>query len=419
MALAAAQKQAAPKGAKPKTEKAYVFTWEGMDRRGQKVKGETRAPSMTMVRAELRRQGVNATKVKKKAQPLFGGKRKITSGDIAVFSRQLATMMSAGVPLVQAFEIVGRGHDNAAMQDLILSVKQDIESGTGMAEALAKHPLHFDDLFCSLVAAGEQAGVLDVLLDKVATYKEKTESIKGKIKKALFYPAAVIIVAVIVTVVILMFVIPQFKELFSNFGADLPAFTLIVIGLSDMMREWWWAIFLGAGAGIYFIVNLHKRSRKFREVVDRVSLKIPIIGSVLDKASLARFARTLSTMFAAGVPLVEALESVAGATGNIVYEEAVMKMREEVATGQSLQLSMRQRNLFPHMVIQMTSIGEESGALDDMLSKVADFYEEQVDNMVDSLSSLLEPLIMVVVGGLVGGLVVAMYLPIFKLAAVV
>lgn len=419
MALAAAQKQAAQKAAKPKVEKAYLFTWEGMDRRGQKVKGETRAPSVTMVRADLRRQGVNATKVKKKAEPFMAGKRKITSGDIAVFSRQLATMMAAGVPLVQSFEIVGRGHDNAAMQDLIIGIKQDIESGTAMAEALAKQPLYFDDLFCNLVAAGEQAGVLDVLLDKIATYKEKTESIKGKIKKALFYPAAVIVVAVVVTVVILMFVIPQFKELFSSFGADLPAFTQLVINMSDILQEWWWAAALGIGGFVYGFGYTYKRSRKLRELIDRISLKVPVIGGILDKAALARFARTLSTMFAAGVPLVEALESVAGSTGNIVYEQAVLKMREEVATGQSLQLSMRQRNLFPHMVIQMTAIGEESGALDDMLSKVADFYEEYVDNAVDSLSSLLEPLIMVVIGGLVGSLVVAMYLPIFKLASVV
>jgi len=422
MALAAVKKPVARPVSKPapKAEKAYVFAWEGMDRRGNRVKGETRSSSPTMVRAELRRQGVNPTKVKKKAQPLLGrGKRKITSADIAIFSRQLSTMMAAGVPLVQSFDIVGRGHENPAMQDLILSIKQDIESGTAMAQALSKHPFYFDDLFCNLVAAGEQAGVLDILLDKIATYKEKTESIKGKIKKALFYPTAVIIVAIIVTVVILMFVIPQFKELFSSFGADLPAFTLLVIGASDVMREWWWAVLLCAGAAVWSIGNLFKRSRKFRDTIDRLSLKIPVIGSILNKAALARFARTLSTMFAAGVPLVEALESVSGATGNVVYQDAVLKMREEVATGQALQLSMRQRNLFPHMVIQMTAIGEESGALDEMLAKVADFYEEQVDNAVDGLSSLLEPLIMVVIGGLVGSLVVAMYLPIFKLAAVV
>ncbi|MBK1721125.1 type II secretion system F family protein [Thiocystis violacea] len=420
MALAAANKLKAKPKAKPATEQARVFAWEGMDRRGARVKGESRAQSINAVRADLRRQGVNPTKVKAKPKPLLGtGKKKITGQDLSIFTRQLATMMTAGVPLVQAFDIVGRGHDNPSMQDMILSIKQDIEGGTGVAPALAKYPLYFDDLVCSLVAAGEQAGVLDVLLDKIATYKEKTESIKGKIKKALFYPAAVIVVAIVVTVVILLFVIPQFKELFTSFGADLPAFTLMVIGLSDIVREWWWAMLLGFAGLVYGIRYVFKRSRKFREVVDRASLKIPVIGGILNKAALARFARTLSTMFAAGVPLVEALQSVSGATGNIVYQDAVLKMREEVATGQSLQLAMRQRDIFPHMVIQMTAIGEESGALDDMLGKVADFYEEQVDNAVDSLSSLLEPMIMVVIGGLVGSLVVAMYLPIFKLAAVV
>jgi len=404
---------------KPQTEKADVFTWEGRDRRGAKVTGETRAPSMTMVRADLRRQGVSPTKVKKKPQPLFGGKKKITSTDLAMFSRQLATMMSAGVPLVQAFDIVGRGHENPSMQEMLLAIKKDIESGTSMALALRKYPLYFDDLVCNLVAAGEQAGVLDVLLDKIATYKEKTESIKGKIKKAMFYPLAVIAVAVIVSAVLLIFVIPQFKDLFSSFGADLPAFTLMVIGLSDMLQQWWWAVIIGLGTLSYSLAYVFKRSRRFREAVDRAVIKIPVIGPILHKAALARFARTLSTMFAAGVPLVEALDSVSGATGNILYRNAVLKMREEVATGQSLQLSMRQQELFPHMVIQMTAIGEESGSLDDMLAKVADFYEEQVDNAVDSLSSLLEPMIMVVIGGLVGSLIIAMYLPIFKLAAVV
>ena len=419
MALTAAQRpKAAPKpSAQP--EKSHVFAWEGVDRKGNRVKGETRATNLTVVRADLRRQGVNPTKVRKKAGVLFSGKKAIKSHDIAVFSRQLATMMAAGVPLVQAFDIVGRGHDNPSMQDLILSIKADIESGTAMAKALAKHPLYFDDLFCNLVAAGEQAGVLDILLDKIATYKEKTESIKGKVKKAMFYPASVIVVAVVVTVVIMLFVIPQFKALFSSFGADLPAFTLLVIAISDFMRDYWWAIALALGGCVYFIKNLFQRSAGFRRLIDRVVLKIPVIGNILNKAALARFARTLATMFAAGVPLVEALESVAGATGNTVYAEAVTRMREQVATGQALQLSMRQQNLFPHMVIQMTAIGEESGALDEMLGKVADFYEEEVDNAVDSLSSLLEPLIMVVIGGLVGSLVIAMYLPIFKLGAVV
>ena len=418
MAVTATRK---PKAAqKPKPEKASVFAWQGMDRGGKKVSGETRASNLTKVRAELRRQGVLPTKVRKKAQPLFsGGKKKIRPTDIAVFSRQLSTMMAAGVPLVQSFDIVGRGHDNPSMQDLILTIKAEIESGTAMAPALSQHPLQFDDLYCSLVAAGEQAGVLDIMLDKIATYKEKTESIKGKIKKAMFYPLAVIAVAIIVTVVILLFVIPQFKALFSSFGADLPAFTLLIIGLSDFMQQYWWVIGLGFSGAIWSIGNLYKRSIKFRHLIDITVLKIPVIGVIIKKATLARFARTLSTLFAAGVPLVESLESVAGATGNIVYQDAVMKMREDVATGQSLQLAMRQRNLFPHMVVQMTAIGEESGALDDMLGKVADFYEEEVDNAVDSLSSLLEPMIMVVIGGLVGSLIIAMYLPIFKLAAVV
>jgi type IV pilus assembly protein PilC len=412
MAVAAARK--------PKPEKAAVFAWEGVDRRGNRVKGDLRASSVAMVRADLRRQGVNPLKVRKKARPLLGGgKKRITSADITVFSRQLATMMTAGVPLVQSFDIVGRGHNNPSMQDLLLDIKNDIESGTAMAEALGKHPDYFDDLVCNLVAAGEQAGVLDVLLDKIATYKEKTESIKGKIKKAMFYPASVIAVAVGVTVIIMLFVIPQFKELFSSFGADLPAFTLLVISISDFMRDYWWGLFLAFGAAVFGIGKLYQKSRKFRELLDRMVLKLPIIGPIMHKAAVARFARTLATMFAAGVPLVEALDSVAGATGNIVYSQAVRKMREDVATGQSLQLTMRQRNLFPHMVIQMTAIGEESGALDEMLAKVADFFEEEVDNAVDALSSLLEPLIMVVIGGLVGGLVVAMYLPIFKLAAVV
>lgn len=412
MALSAAQK--------PKAAKAFIYAWEGVDRRGARVKGETRASSIALARADLRRQGVNALKLKKKARPLFGGgRKKIRSADIAIFSRQLATMMAAGVPLVQAFDIIGRGHDNPSMQDLVLSIKADIESGTSLTDALRKHPLYFDYLFCNLVAAGEQAGVLDVLLDKIAIYKEKTESIKGKVKKALFYPGAVIAVAIIVTTVILLFVIPQFKALFASFGADLPAFTLLVIAISDFMRTYWWGIGIVLIAATFLIGNFWKRSPRFREVVDRMTLKVPLIGRILHKASIARFARTLSTMFAAGVPLVEALESVAGATGNVVYSDAVMQMREEVATGQALQLSMRQRNLFPHMVVQMTAIGEESGALDEMLGKVADFYEEEVDNAVDSLSSLLEPLIMVVIGTLVGGLVVAMYLPIFKLAAVV
>jgi len=401
--------------AAPKADKADIFTWEGADRKGKRIKGETRAPNVAMVRADLRRQGINPLKVKKKSA-LFGKrKKKIRAGDIAVFSRQLATMMASGVPLVQSFDIVGRGHDNPAMQDLILSIKADIESGTALAEALKKHPLYFDDLFCNLVQAGEAAGVLEELLHKIATYKEKTESLKGKIKKALFYPAAVIIVAFLVTAIIMIFVIPQFKALFSSFGSDLPAFTQVVVAMSEWMQEWWWALVIGLiGSGFLFI-NTWKRSRKFRQTLDKILLKTPIIGNIVNKASIARFARTLATMFAAGVPLVEALESVAGATGNIIYSDAVLRMREDVATGQSLQLAMKQQNLFPHMVIQMVAIGEEAGSIDSMLSKVADFYEEEVDNAVDALSSLLEPLIMVILGTLIGGLVIAMYLPIFQM----
>ena len=416
MALVPAKKTESP--AKPEGDKNLLFAWEGMDRSGKRVKGETPAADEATVRAELRRQGITPTKVRKKTQ-LSRGRKKIVSKDISVFSRQLATMMSAGVPLVQAFDIVGRGHDNPAMSDLILSIKNDIQSGTALTLALAKHPLQFDELFCNLVQAGEQAGVLDTMLDKIATYKEKTESIKGKIKKALFYPVAVIIVAIVVTAVIMIFVIPQFKELFTSFGADLPAFTLLVMSISDFMVEWWWGIGLVLGAAGYSLGQSYKRSAKLREGVDRTMLRFPIIGPILHKAAVARFARTLATMFAAGVPLVEALNSVAGATGSVVYSDAVLGIRDHVATGQSLQLSMRQTNLFPHLVIQMTAIGEEAGSLDAMLSKVADFYEEEVDNAVDSLSSLLEPMIMVIIGGLVGSLVVAMYLPIFKMAATV
>ncbi len=417
-ATAAAVKKKTSKA--PKTEKAHVFAWEGIDRKGNRITGEVRTSNIATARAELRRQGVNPLKIRIKRASLFGNrKKKITTEDIAVFSRQLATMMSSGVPLVQAFDIVGRGHENPAMQDLILSIKGDIEGGTGLAEALKKHPLYFDDLFCNLVHAGEQAGILEDLLHKIATYKEKTESIKKKIKKALFYPTAVIIVAVVVVAIIMIFVIPQFESLFSGFGADLPAFTKMVVAMSKVVQAWWWAMLLGVIGTVFIIKNAMQRSRKLRQFLDKMLLKTPIIGPIMHKASIARFARTLSTMFAAGVPLVEALESVAGATGNVIYGDAVLRMREDVATGQSLQLSMKQQNLFPHMVIQMVAIGEESGSVDSMLAKVADFYEEEVDNAVDALSSLLEPLIMVVLGTLVGGLVIAMYLPIFKLGSVV
>mgnify|MGYP001820508084 FL=1 len=412
--------KAATAAAAPKPEKALVFTWEGTDRKGNRIKGESRAASIALARADMRRQGITPIKVRKKSSSIFTNrKQKITSKDIAIFSRQLSTMMSAGVPMVQAFDIVGRGHNNPSMQELVLSIKADVEGGTSLTASLRKHPMYFDDLFCNLVEAGEQAGVLETLLDKIATYKEKTESLKGKIKKALFYPTAVIVVAILITAIIMIFVIPQFKELFSSFGADLPAFTRFVITLSDFVAAWWWAILAGVVALVVAASNVWKRSPKFRETLDRLLLKVPVIGAIMHKAALARFCRTTATMFAAGVPLVEALQSVAGATGSTVYEQAVLKMRDDVATGQSLQLAMRQQGLFPHMVIQMVTIGEESGALDDMLAKVADFYEEVVDNAVDALSSLLEPMIMVILGTVIGGLVVALYLPIFQLGSVV
>ncbi|MGI9237119.1 MAG: type II secretion system F family protein [Woeseiaceae bacterium] len=395
------------------------FLWEGTDRNGKKVKGKSLANNEASVRADLRRQGVVPTRIRKQRQALFSGGGRIETADIAIFSRQLATMLAAGIPLVQAFEIVGNGHENAAMQKLILGIKADVEGGSALAEALAKQPLYFDDLFVNLVEAGEQAGALETLLDKIATYKEKTEAIKKKIKKALTYPAAVLAVAFIVTTILLIFVIPSFEDLFQGFGADLPGFTRMVIDLSAFVRAkgFYIVVVIGAALGAFFYFK--KRSRPFRHFLDRLMLKTPIIGPIMQKASIARYARTLSTMFAAGVPLVEALESVAGATGNIVYEVGVLEMRDEVATGQRLQQAMENTDLFPNMVIQMIAVGEESGSLDQMSAKVADFYEEDVDNAVDNLSSLLEPMIMAILGVLVGGLVVAMYLPIFKLGAVV
>ncbi|MDD5033597.1 MAG: type II secretion system F family protein [Methylococcaceae bacterium] len=401
-------------------EELPVFVWEGTDKSGARIKGEVSARSETLARADMRRQGIKVVKIKKKSQPLFGKrKRKIIPKDIAVFSRQLATMLSAGVPLVQAFDIVGRGHENPSMQELLLTIKADIEGGSPLAESLAKHPVYFDELYCNLVHSGEQAGVLESLLHKIADYKEKTESMKAKIKKAMTYPTAVLVIAVIVTAILLIFVVPQFEELFKGFGADLPAFTQMVVGMSRWMQEYWWLLIAVLVAlGVTF-TKLKQRSKAFNHGLDRLVLRIPVVGEILRKGAIARFARTLSTMSSAGVPLVEALLSVAGATGNIIYGEAILKMRDEVATGHQLQLSMRQSNLFPNMVIQMVAIGEESGSLDSMLAKVADFYEEEVDNAVDSLSSLLEPMIMAVLGIIVGGLVIAMYLPIFKLGSVV
>ena len=395
------------------------FLWEGTDRKGQKVKGKSMAADEAAVRADLRRQGVVPLRIKKQRKSMFGGGGTITPGDIAIFSRQLSTMLGAGIPLVQSFEIVGSGHENAAMQKLIMAIKADVEGGNSLANSLAKHPLYFDDLFVNLVDAGEQAGALESLLDKVATYKEKTEALKKKIKKALTYPAAVLVVAFVVTAILLIFVIPAFEDLFKGFGADLPTFTRMVIDLSVFVRTQGVIIAILISGLISTFFYFQKRSRKMRHFLDRLILKVPVIGPIMQKAAIARYARTLSTMFSAGVPLVEALESVAGATGNIVYEVGVLAMRDEVSTGQRLQIAMDNTDLFPNMVIQMIAVGEESGSLDAMSAKVADFYEDDVDNAVDNLSSLLEPLIMSILGVLVGGLVVAMYLPIFKMGSVI
>lgn len=402
-----------------KKPKFDAFTWEGVDKQGKKVKGIMEAASVAYVNATLRRQGVNPVKVAKQRKGAFKFKKKIKTKDIAVFTRQLATMLTAGIPIAQSFDIVGKGHENPAMQEIILSIKQDIESGTALAPALGKYPLYFDDLYCSLVQAGEQAGILDGILDKVATYKEKIEYIKGKIKSALFYPTAVIVVAFIITAILLVFVIPQFESLFAGFGADLPALTKMVIGLSRAFQDWWWAIIGSIVGAVVFTGYSYRRSKKMQHTLDRALLKAPIIGEIVKKATIARFARTLATMFAAGVPLVEALESVAGASGNRVYYEGTQAIKSDVSTGMQLQASMNATGLFPNMVIQMVAIGEESGELDKMLSKVADFYEQEVDDAVASMSSLLEPIIMAFLGVVIGGLVIAMYLPIFKLASAI
>lgn len=399
-----------------------TYLWDGTDKRGNRTKGEMSGNSPTLIKAQLRRQGINPLKVKKKAKPLFGGatkKKKITPKDIAIFSRQMATMMSSGVPLVQAFEIVGRGHENPSMQTMLLDIKNNIEGGNSFADSLAMFPDHFDGLYCNLVNAGEQAGILETMLNKVALYKEKIEAIKGKIKKAMFYPAAVIIAAFIVTAILLTFVVPQFATLFEGFGADLPAMTLMVVAMSDFMVESWYIVIGVIVAAVMVFTKTKKKSKAFRDFLDKSILKAPIFGALLHKAAIARFARTLSTMFAAGVPLVEAMTTVSGAAGNVVYENAILRMRDEISTGISLQQAMRQAQIFPNMVVQLVAIGEEAGSIDSMLAKVADFYEEEVDNAVDALSSLMEPLIMAFLGVIIGGLVIAMYLPIFKMGSVV
>jgi type IV pilus assembly protein PilC len=400
--------------------KQQLFAWEGTDKSGKRIRGEMPGTSDTLVKAVLRRQGINPLKVKKKTQPLLGekGGKNIGAKDIAVMSRQLATMMSSGIPLVQAFEIIGQGQENKKMRDLIFTIKTDVSAGGTLADALKKHPLHFDELYVNLVAAGEASGVLEGVLHKIALYLEKMEAIKSKVKSALFYPAAVIVVAFIITAILMIYVIPQFESIFSNFGADLPWLTAVVIKMSQFFQEYWWAIFGGITGVIAGILQAHKRSARVAQMFDRLSLKLPVLGSILEKSAIARFARTLSTIFAAGTPLVEAMKSVAGACGNIVFSEAIHKMREEITTGTQLQVAMRDSNIFPHMVIQMVAIGEESGSLDAMLNKVAEWYEQEVDDAVEALTSLLEPIIMAVLGILIGGLVVAMYLPIFKMGQV-
>ena len=396
--------------------KEFVFEWEGKDRNGRVVRGETRAGGENQVQATLRRQGIFVTKIKKRR--MRAGKR-IKPKDIAIFTRQLATMMKAGVPLLQSFDIVARGNPNPSVTKLLNDIRADVETGTSLSAAFRKYPLYFNSLYCNLVEAGEAAGILEDLLDRLATYMEKTEAIKSKIKSALMYPIAVIVVAFVVVAIIMIFVIPAFKEVFSSFGADLPAPTLFVIAMSEFFVQWWWLIFGGLGFGVYFFMQAWKRNEKMQMFMDRLLLRIPIFGDLINKSAVARWTRTLSTMFAAGVPLVEALDSVGGAAGNSVYAMATDKIQQEVSTGTSLTAAMTNANVFPSMVLQMCAIGEESGSIDHMLGKAADFYEAEVDDMVAGLSSLMEPIIIVFLGGLIGGIVVSMYLPIFKLGSVV
>lgn len=402
-----------------KALKTSIFSWEGTDRKGAKIKGESSGVNPALVKAQLRKQGINPLKVRKKAQPLFGAGKKIKPMDIAIFTRQMATMMKAGVPLLTSFDIINEGFENPNMRKLVEELKQDVAAGNSFASALRKRPLYFDDLYCNLVDSGEQSGALETLLDRVATYKEKTEALKSKIKKAMNYPIAVIVVALIVSAILLIKVVPQFQSVFSGFGAELPAFTLMVVGLSELLQEWWLLVLLVLGGTLYALSQAHKRSEKFRNWVDRLLLKAPIVGKIVYMSSVARFSRTLATTFAAGVPLVDALDSVAGATGNVVFRTAVNKVKQDVSTGMQLNFSMRSTGVFPSLALQMTAIGEESGALDEMLDKVATYYETEVDNMVDGLTALMEPMIMAVLGVLVGGLVIAMYLPIFQLGQVV
>ncbi len=402
-----------------KALKTSVFVWEGTDKKGTKVKGELSSQNPTLVKAQLRKQGITPVKVRKKGISLLGAGKKIKPMDIALFTRQMSTMMAAGVPLLQSFDIISEGFDNPNMRKLVEEIKQEVASGNSLANSLRKKPQYFDSLYCNLVDAGEQSGALETLLDRVATYKEKTEALKAKIKKAMTYPIAVIVVAIIVSAILLIKVVPQFQSVFEGFGAELPAFTQMVINISNVLQEWWLLVLLMMGGAGFLLNHAYKRSEKFRDATDRTVLKLPIVGAILYKSAVARYARTLSTTFAAGVPLVEALDSVSGATGNVVFRDAVGKIKQDVSTGMQLNFSMRTTNIFPSMAIQMTAIGEESGALDDMLAKVAGFYEQEVDNAVDNLTALMEPMIMAVLGVLVGGLIIAMYLPIFQLGNVV
>jgi type IV pilus assembly protein PilC len=402
-----------------KTEKLQAFVWEGKDRKGNKSKGEVSGTNLALVKAQLRKQGIMPNKVKKKPKPLFGGSKKITPFDIAMFTRQMATMMKAGVPLVQSFDIVTDGLENQGLRELISAVRNDVASGTSFANALRRHPKHFDDLYCNLVDSGEKAGALEQMLDRIAMYLEKTEILKKKVKKAMTYPIAVVVVAIVVTAILLVKVVPQFESLFQGFGADLPVFTQFIIGISEWMQQWWFIVLLGIVGSIFLFKEAKRKSQKFSDIVDKYVLKIPIVGEILDKSAVAKFGRVLSTTFASGVPLVDALDSVAGATGNAVYRDAVLKIKDDVSSGTQLQASMKTTGVFPVMAVQLTSIGEESGNLDEMLEKVADHYEGVVDDMVDNLTALMEPMIMVVLGVLVGGLIIGMYLPIFQMGQVV
>lgn len=402
-----------------KAQKLESYVWEGKDRKGNYTKGELSGSNMALVKAQLRKQGIIPDKVKKKPKPFFGGSKRISPFDIAMLTRQLATMMKAGVPLVQSFDIVSDGLENKGLQDLVISIRNEISSGTGFAAALRKHPKYFDDLYCNLVDSGEKAGALEQMLDRIATYLEKTELLKKKVKKAMTYPVAVIVVAIVVTAILLVKVVPQFEALFVGFGAELPLFTQFIVNVSEWMQKWWFVVLLGIVATIFIFRETKRRSNKFSDFIDKYALKVPVVGEILDKSAVAKFGRVLSTTFAAGVPLVDALDSVAGATGNAVYRDAVMNIKNDVSSGTQLQASMKQQGVFPVMAVQLTAIGEESGNLDGMLGKVAEHYEAVVDDMVDNLTALMEPMIMSVLGVLIGGLIIGMYLPIFQMGKVV